>query len=113
MILLVDGINSVLFTRLGIDMKFQVADVFTKSEWEELTTQLNFSPQQIQVVHCLLEGMGDKQIAATMGISEHTVRTYLGRIFTKQEVQNRNELLVGIFRQFRDGCVPAECPRQC
>jgi len=94
-------------------MKLQVGGVFTEAEWKKLVIQLELSSQQAQITHHLLEGLGDKQIATAMDISEHTVRTYLSRMFIKLDAQDRNELLVGVFRQFREGCVPSECPRQC
>jgi DNA-binding NarL/FixJ family response regulator len=92
-------------------MKYQVGDIFTAAEWKELAGQLGLSSQQAQITHHLFEGLGDKQIASAMGISEHTVRTYLSRMFAKLGVQDRNELLVGVFRRFRAGCDSVECPR--
>ena len=40
--------------------------------------------------------MSDQQIAATMEISVPTVRTYLGRIFTRLGVRDRMELVLRI-----------------
>ena len=76
--------------------------LFNKEEWNALTKHLDLSRRQAQVASCIVQGMGDKRIAAEIGISQHTVRTYLGRMFAKFEVQDRNELLVHVFRHFRD-----------
>ncbi len=92
-------------------MKFCVGHIFTGAEWGELVTQLGLSPRQAQIATHLIEGLGDKQIAHQLGISVHTVRTYLGRMFAKQNVQDRNELVVSIFRQYRGGCDLSGCPR--
>ena len=92
-------------------MEFSVGNLFTGAEWNELTTQLNLSTRQAQIAIHLIEGLGDKQIAGQLGISVHTVRTYLERMFAKLSVQDRNELIVSIFRQYRAGCDLDACPR--
>ena len=83
--------------------------VFTKVEWSNLTNHLGMSPQQAEIARELLAGSSDKQIAQKLGIAVPTVRTYLGRMFAKLDVQDRNELIVHIFREFRAGC--KGCPR--
>jgi DNA-binding CsgD family transcriptional regulator len=51
-------------------------------------------PQRLrQVLHCLLEGDGDKQVAARLGLSRYTVNEYVERIFRHFGVQTRPELL--------------------
>ena len=92
-------------------MRLSIARVFTDREWAELTTQLEMSHRQAQIARCLLRGFGDKQIAGELGISVHTVRTYLARMFARLDVQDRNELIVAMFRRFRAGCLDVECPR--
>ena len=92
-------------------MNFPVSQVFTHHEWGELTSRLEVSGRQAEIMRCLLEGMADKQVAANLEISTHTVRTYIDRMFAKLHVQDRNELVVLLFRQFRAGCREAGCPR--
>jgi DNA-binding NarL/FixJ family response regulator len=92
-------------------MGFSVAQLYTGREWSELTSRLGMSARQVQIAQHLLEGLEDKQIAAQLGISVHTVRTYLDRMFAKLSVQDRNGLVVSMFRQFRAGCGDAKCPR--
>jgi two-component system, NarL family, nitrate/nitrite response regulator NarL len=46
-----------------------------------------------EVVNCLAEGMTNREIAQTIGLSQHTVKNYLFRIFDKLGVSNRIELL--------------------
>lgn len=86
--------------------------VFSQVEWSELSTKLGLSPRQSQVANLLLMGFADKQIAAKLDISTHTLRTYLDRMFTKMDVSDRCELLVHIFKEFRSGC-DSTCPRYC
>lgn len=50
-------------------------------------------PRPRQVLRCLLEGDGDKQIAARLRLSPHTVNEYVKVIFAHFGVQSRPELL--------------------
>ena len=45
------------------------------------------------VVQGLVDGLGDKQVAARLGLSAETVRTYVKRIYKKLHVGSRTELL--------------------
>jgi DNA-binding NarL/FixJ family response regulator len=54
-----------------------------------------------RIVELILRGMMDKQIAQTLGLSVSTVRTHLGRIFTRLSVADRVELILHIFKEFR------------
>jgi DNA-binding CsgD family transcriptional regulator len=51
------------------------------------------APRVRQVLRCLLEGDGDKQIAARLGLSPHTVNQYTKAVFQHFGVQSRAELL--------------------
>jgi DNA-binding CsgD family transcriptional regulator len=50
-------------------------------------------PRVRQVLRCLLEGDGDKQIAARLGLTRHTVNQYAKAIFRHFGVESRAELL--------------------
>ena len=54
---------------------------------ERLLTQ-----REEQVVALVAEGLGNRQIARELNLSEHTVRNYLFRIFNKLGTSNRLEL---------------------
>jgi len=86
-------------------------DAFSDREWDELIEALGLSGRQVQIARLILEGMSDKQIAAELRMSIATVRTHLSRLFAKLEVQNRNELILLVLRQFRTGCREADCQR--
>lgn len=51
------------------------------------------SRREQQVVHCLAEGLTNREIGARLGLSRHTVKNYLLKIFDKLGVSNRVELL--------------------
>ena len=84
--------------------KLSVGQVFTETEWKQIVGYLHMSPQQAQIARYLVEGASDKRIAQGMGIAISTVRTYLTRMFSKLSVQDRNELIVAMFRAYRLNC---------
>jgi len=49
----------------------------------------NLSPQQIEVLKNLLQGLSNKEIALNMGLAEVTVRLHLKGIFKKLGAKNR------------------------
>jgi DNA-binding CsgD family transcriptional regulator len=51
------------------------------------------APRVREVLRCLLEGDGDKQVAARLGLTRHTVNQYAKQIFAHFGVQSRAELL--------------------
>jgi two-component system, NarL family, nitrate/nitrite response regulator NarL len=51
------------------------------------------SRRELQVVHCLAEGLTNRAIGARLGLSRHTIKNYLMKIFDKLGVCNRVELL--------------------
>lgn len=85
--------------------------VFAPTEWRALAAGLGLSPRECGIVRCVFDGASEKRIAEQLGLSPHTVHTYLWRIYRKLHVQSRQELLVRVFAEFRS-LAPARGPRQ-
>jgi DNA-binding NarL/FixJ family response regulator len=52
------------------------------------------TPREEQVVALVAEGLGNRQIARELNLSEHTVKKYLFRIFEKLGISTRVELVL-------------------
>ncbi len=87
------------------------APLFTEKEWAEISSALQFSPQQSRIAALLLDGLGDKQIAHYLGIAVPTLRTHISRIFVRLAVSDRAELTRRVFQEFRYGCHHGKCHR--
>ena len=51
------------------------------------------SKRELEVVRCLSEGLTNREIAGRLGLSQHTIKNYLFRVFDKLGVSSRLELL--------------------
>jgi DNA-binding NarL/FixJ family response regulator len=49
------------------------------------------TPREAEILALLGEGLGNKQVAVRLGISDHTVKTHLAAIYEKLEAGNRAE----------------------
>lgn len=66
------------------------------------------SKREVEVVHCLAEGLNNREIADRLELSHHTVKNHLFRIFEKLGVSSRNELLYMTLTQAGPSLLSAE-----
>jgi two-component system nitrate/nitrite response regulator NarL len=57
------------------------------------------SKRQQDIVHCITEGLTNREIAARLKLSEHTVKNYIFRIFDRLGVSTRVEMVLYAFSQ--------------
>jgi DNA-binding NarL/FixJ family response regulator len=87
-----------------------------------LTDRIALTPRERQLMGLLAQGLRNKEIAWSMGISEGTVKVYLSRLFTKVGASDRFELALLALRNVvaggasvperdRDRSVPFQIPR--
>jgi len=60
------------------------------------------SKREQDVVRCVAEGLSNREIASRLGLTEHTVKNYLFRIFDKLGVSSRVEVVLYAFRFRKD-----------
>jgi DNA-binding NarL/FixJ family response regulator len=46
-----------------------------------------------EIIECICRGLGNREIARSLGLSEHTVKSHLNRIFSKFHIKSRSKLI--------------------
>ena len=62
------------------------------------------TPREMEVLHLLVTGMTDKDIAGALKLSVRTVRHHLSSSFRKRKVSRRSELIVSELGGREFGC---------
>jgi DNA-binding NarL/FixJ family response regulator len=57
----------------------------------EGVTRIQLTPRELATLRLIADGKANKEIATDLGISERTVKTHLGHLFTKLGVTSRTE----------------------
>jgi DNA-binding NarL/FixJ family response regulator len=65
------------------------------------------TPREEQVVALVADGLSNRYIALELGLSEHTIKKYMFRIFDKLGVSTRVELV--LYAMSHGGSQPVEC----
>lgn len=52
------------------------------------------TPRELEVLRMIADGLGNKQIAARLAISEHTVKFHVGSVFAKMRASTRAEAVM-------------------
>jgi DNA-binding NarL/FixJ family response regulator len=63
------------------------------------SAQQTLTPREIEVLGMIAEGMGNKEIAWRLGLSEHTVKFHISAIFAKLHATSRTEAVTLGIRQ--------------
>jgi two-component system, NarL family, response regulator LiaR len=54
----------------------------------------DLTPRELEVLRELALGQSNREIAATLGIGDETVKTHIGHLFAKLQVENRGQAIV-------------------
>lgn len=76
--------------------------ILAQHEWDILSNELALSPRQKDILHLIMQGHQDRQIAAELDVSHATVRTHLRLLFERLGVSDRTELVLHSFAVLRD-----------
>jgi len=96
-----------------------VRDVVRGSVWIDKTLQIDLlgsryvrlTNREQQIVFLLAQGLRNKEIAHSLGVSEGTIKVYLSRLFHKAGVSDRFELALLALRNFAANTV-VDAPAQ-
>lgn len=83
-----------------------VYELIAESDWGAFAERFQLSPREAQIARCLIDGATERSIASELSLSEHTVHTYVGRIYRKGGVGNRHALTISVFALCRRALLP-------
>jgi DNA-binding NarL/FixJ family response regulator len=82
---LVEGLS------VGLPVWFKLRGSSAGRGWISPAGEERLTPREVEVLEQLAQGLTNKQIALTLGISEHTVKYHISSIYGKLGVMNRAE----------------------
>jgi DNA-binding CsgD family transcriptional regulator len=68
--------------------------------WSRLRDSLRLSDRELQIVQGIFEDQKQESIAFTLGISPHSVNTYMQRIYAKLRIGSRPQLIVRVMSEY-------------
>ena len=76
-----------------------IASADVQSRLAERNAHKHITPRELQVIELVSQGMRNKEIAASLGISEETVQVHLRNIYLKLNVNDRTAVLAVAVRR--------------
>jgi DNA-binding CsgD family transcriptional regulator len=68
--------------------------------WSRLRDSLRLSDRELQIVQGIFEDQKQESIAFSLGISPHSVNTYIQRIYSKLRIGSRPQLIVRVMSEY-------------
>src|ERR1700733_10001893 len=68
--------------------------------WSRLRESLALSDRELQIVQGIFEDQKQEPIAYRLGISPHSVNTYIQRIYAKLRIGSRPQLIVRVMSEY-------------
>lgn len=96
---LAEGIHTVIAGETWVDSRFSES-VSSPDGQTEIATRPKFNEKQKQVLKSVVEGLGNKEIAWRLQISESYVKAILQRLFQKTGVRTRGQLVRVALEQY-------------
>jgi DNA-binding CsgD family transcriptional regulator len=83
---------------------------FTPQVWDVLSQQLKLSKREVQMLKALFDDKSEAGIARDLGLSPHTVRTYMERLHGKVGVKSRTALMTAVLGEFLKAVIQPNSP---
>ncbi|MDB6056281.1 MAG: Regulatory protein [Verrucomicrobiales bacterium] len=74
--------------------------MLSKPAWTAIARSCALSPREVQIIRGIFDNHTEHAIAASLGISRHTIHTYLTRIFHKLDATTRTQVVLRIMQRF-------------
>ena len=74
--------------------------MISEGAWLEIARSLRLSPRELQILRGIFDDHTEFAIAVDLGISQHTVHTYVDRLHRKLGVVDRVTLILCIMDEF-------------
>jgi DNA-binding NarL/FixJ family response regulator len=97
--------------------------ILNPEEWEQTRLALRMSTRELQIAQHVFDDVKSEGIAEELGISVHTINTYVQRLYSKLEVRSRPQLVlrilgkhlegIGRFEQAKDSAYQSGDPSPC
>ncbi|MCZ6836478.1 MAG: LuxR C-terminal-related transcriptional regulator [Planctomycetota bacterium] len=71
--------------------------IFSTAQWKTIAVALGLSSREYQIVRLLFDDEKEYTIALRLGLSRHTVHTYIERLYRKIGVNSRTQLCIKVF----------------
>jgi DNA-binding CsgD family transcriptional regulator len=68
--------------------------------WSRVRDALRLSDRELQIVQGIFEDQKQESIAYTLGISPHSVNTYIQRIYSKLRIGSRPQLILRVMSEY-------------
>jgi two-component system, NarL family, nitrate/nitrite response regulator NarL len=99
--LLAQGIRDVMTGKVWFDQELLQATMHGSAPLPESQSE-RFTQREHQVLSYVFEGLGNKEIAARIGVSESSVKATLQQLFSKTGVHTRGQLVRIVLEQYRN-----------
>ncbi|HEX4695969.1 response regulator transcription factor [Sphingomonas sp.] len=86
------GLLALGFTALGLWVGHRLTARKPRARFERngaAIASLGLTPRECQILDLLASGQSNKELARTLGVSPHTIKTHLASVFAKLEVDRR------------------------
>jgi DNA-binding NarL/FixJ family response regulator len=83
-----------------------ILDALAKSFKVDPIVESRLTAREAAAVRLAVEGLSNREIAVQLGLTEHTVKNYLFRVFDKLGISNRVELVLSCLRQEQEEDTP-------
>jgi len=60
---------------------------------QKLRSLYKLTAREIEIIRCIYQGVSNREIAVSLGITERTVKSHLSHIFNKLDIKNKIQLI--------------------